>query len=475
MLKRLCSVDSYTSKTLDLDHSCVVSFVCSFLYGMTSDDVAVVQFDKYGEYFYRQLDVSHLSLSDVIQMIKTEHSKVYPGLNATVVLAIDETALVADSLRSMGTLTSYISQALSHFDKKNFACIFSALTPTMIENAVPSTGRPIHYVSLPLLTEEQIAIAVFDIEESLTPEERAVMWQLIRFTAGHPRSIEHIVCIIKARKSENLSINFADCCAMACFYFKLDEPDILDVYIDALRGFQVSADKRYDVGSLQYLYENGYIFSHLEGNERIIRVSPFRLLKFATQILGGEFLNYNTGFILVCQLIKGLIQSTVDHPKALEQRCLLMTLLTMLLIKHDEEFSVFDLFVRDLPFVYTSNDFNFDTVVASLSAKDFVGHPWRLNFSECAPILDMKFEDLTTEEFYDRFPARMVTGALMQAGQIAVDSIIYDSRNIDKPYAIFFENKFSLASTEAPYLMAAEMKDKYNHFSKTIAPKLIGA
>ena len=261
---------------------------------------------------------------------------------------------------------------------------------------------------------------------------------------------------------------------MACFYFKLDEPDILDVYIDALRGFQVSADKRYDVGSLKYLYENGYILSHVSWAGHVI-APPFRLLNFATQVLGGDFLEYNTGFILVCKLIKGLIQSTVDHPKALEQRCLLMTLLTMLLIKHDEEFSVLDLFVRDNALVYTSNDFNFDTVVASLSAKDFIGHPWRLNFSECAPILDMKFEDLTTEEFSDRFPTRTVTGAFMQAGQIAVDSIIYDSRNIDKPYAIFFENKFSLASTEAPYLMAAEMKDKYNHFSKTIAPKLIGA
>ena len=150
-----------------------------------------------------------------------------------------------------------------------------------------------------------------------------------------------------------------------------------------------------------------------------------------------------------------------------------MTVLTMLLLKKNSKVSVLDLFVRDVPKVYTSSKFNYMPLVASLSTQNYTMLPDCLNFSSADYALETKFEKLTQKQFTKRFPIGMLTGAMMQAGQLAVDSLVFDCRNPEEPYAIFFENKYSHASTEDPSVSPLDLCQKYRLFQKIIVPKLI--
>ena len=197
-------------------------------------------------------------------------------------------------------------------------------------------------------------------------------------------------------------------------------------------------------------------------------------MKLADRIKNGELHRSSPGLIPIAELITALFELSLTHHKALEQRCLLMTVLTTLLLKENSKVSVFDLFVRDVPKVYTSSKFNYMPLVTSISNKNYTTLPDCLNFSSTDYTLDTEFGRITPEQFTERFPIGMLTGAMMQAGQLAVDSMIFDCRNPEETYAIFFKSKYSRASTADASVSPLDLLDEYRLFQENIVPKLIG-
>ena len=431
------------------------------------------------------MDVADVTMVKFVKMIQAEYGKANGGGRACVVVAIDETLIIAKTLEKMEHIVAYTTEGLCNLKHTDFKCIFSTLTRTMIEEAVTPSGRKITFVPLPLLTvtESNIALAIkpSPVKDKVSKSKYShnlsvVIDRLMRFAKGHPRSLSVIATNIQEATSSDINTIFSKCATDVLEMFKPLSDSILPLVIDALRGFNVSSSKTYSSETLVKLREQGLLFHPFrEGQEQeSLIVPPFHLLKFADQVIDGSLLAEMHGLMPICRILKCLFELPSTPYTALEHRCLLMTMLTILLTSHNQRISVLDLFVRDKTNVYTSDKFNYMPVVSALSSKGYSDLPFELNFSTTDYTIGKKFENITQEEFDEQFPTGKVTGALMQAGQAAVDSIIFGCQNSEEPYAIFFENKFSHASTKDPSIKSFELQGKYSHFQERIVPKLIG-
>ena len=127
----------------------------SFLYGQTVDNPEVVPFLSYAAFFYKNFDVNEITMVQFVKMIQDHYMKLYPGKRPCVLVAIDEIAYATKSDDSLKTVLSYTGFALSNLTPADFRCIFSALSPTLLQDAVNPSGRSISFISLPLLTYDE--------------------------------------------------------------------------------------------------------------------------------------------------------------------------------------------------------------------------------------------------------------------------------------------------------------------------------
>ena len=433
---------------------------------MTETGNVIVEFPQYAEFFYENFDVTNITMVDLVKMVQKEYSDVYPGRQkACVYLAIDEIAKISYAGDGLDYLVSYIGSGLSNLKPDDFNCIFSALSPSLIESAAMLSGRCISFVPLALLNDDECKKALSPISSKLTDTKKKLLDQISRFALGHPRSIAVIGHKFEVDKSITGHTLLNACCDGVVHLFQKLHEGYLPLFIDALRGFKVPAKITYRGSNLEDLYKQGLILQFNKQADSVpLVVPPFHFLRLASVILLRELFQDKIGLFPVANLIRAIFELPPVHSTALECRCLAMTMLTMLLIDYNMSVSVLDLFVRDSTNVYTSDKFNYAPLVKSISGLDFKSIPGDFNFTTMIPMLEMPFEKMSPEQFAEQFPLGMVTGALTQTGQIAVDSIIYDCRNPAEPYAIFFENKYSSLSSVDHFISPSVMKSKYHNF-----------
>ena len=411
-----------------------------------------------------------------VKMIQAEYSKIYEGGHACVVVAIDELALVAETKEHMDNIISYTTEALSTLEHTDFKFICSVTTAYLIKKLRYPAGRNITYVPLPLLTFVQSKQALAMVHPRFKGDENmtTIIDRLLLFAKGHPRSLSVIARNLLSATGSDIRTIFNKCAVDVVAMFKPLQGSTLPLLIDALRGFRVPSTKTYSDDTIGKLIQQGILLPSAFNDHVSLIVPPFYMLKFADQVIAGKFLTDMPGLMPTCRILKCLFELPSALYAALEHRCLLMTILTMLLTKRDQRVSVLDLFVRDSGLVYTSGKFNYLPLVSGFSGIDDTAQLSGLNFSTTDYTISTRFESITREQFKERFPTGMLTGAMMQAGQLAVDSMIFDCRNPEEPYAIFFKNKYSHASTTDASVSPLDLLDEYRLFQENIVPKLIG-